>query len=252
MSENNAKNQFNFKEVDSQIDLQDYLSKRESEIRDRLKQEHGRSKIRNWGILGVLTVCLIGLGVYSFSEISNNEVQLSQARNQIQQIAGMVDDTPSENQIPAITGDWFSIAPKTVPPREFIKSSETIDFEYLDGKKAKTTAFVANIKEDNLEKQLKTGIEVQVVEFDNKYNSKQFSDLVLEKLGEDFNIESRDINIPKNFKLTKISNSDEEFYTAVTEDNYYLIKLFRETKNIEKYENLNNFTDSILENLYLN
>ena len=52
--------------------------------------------------------------------------------------------------------------------------------------------------------------------------------------------------------LTKISNSNQEFYTAVTEDNYYLIKLFRETKNIEKYENLNDFTDSILENLYLN
>lgn len=250
MAKIDAKIDFNLSGLE-QDNLQGFLNRKEQEIKTKLNQQRKQAKIINWVMLGVLTVSLVSLSALYFFQTKENNSRLAQARNRLQQIAGMIDDDPeSSERVPAITGDSLAIRPEVLPPNEFIKFSNEVEFRFLNNKKAMETSFTAKMINNNQE--LKSGVKIQVVEYDKRYSSRTFADLILAELGDDFEIKSRSISIPKNFLLTKITSQEKEFYTGVTTDNYYLIEIFRETEGISKYQEINEFTDSILQNLYLN
>lgn len=254
MSKNDTKIDFSLSELEKN-NFQDFLNNKEKEVQSKISKQQTVSKIRNWGVVVILAVSLFSLSLLYFFQTRENNSRLDTARNQLQQIAGMMEENSKNQTLPAITGEAVAIKPKTIPPDEFGKSTDTVEFRFLTDKQGKPleaqqTSFIANILVNNQE--LKSGIVVQVVEYDDKHSRQSFADLVLQELGGDFKIESRAISIPKNFQLTKISDGEREYYTGVTTDYYYFIKIYRQTRDLAEYSKINKFTDSILENLFLN
>jgi hypothetical protein len=247
-----AKMNFNIFSI-KKDDLKDFLEKKEEEIKNNLSKQKTANKIRTFSILAVLLLSTVILSVFYYSQSQENSKKISLSENRLQQVAGIFEDIkkPESKAITAVTGESFSIKLEKPAPEIFEKEIKETESIFLENKQAIKTTFLANVK-DQESRLLKSGISVEVVEFDNKYSNQTFANLVLEKLGQDFQVETRSIAIPKGFLLTKISNQDTEFYTGVTQDYYYLIQIFRETKNNQSFQEINDFTDSILENLYLN
>lgn len=246
---------FDFSKIkDAQLGDFDYFAEeKERELKYKItKQPAKKSNRFAWLMVLVLLISLLGLGTFTLDEMRNKNQLLAEYKGQ-NQIAGVFDQNLLFSPI---TGDWFSILPKEKPPTEFIKTKTSTKSEIFTDREASNTSYVAQVDATE-NKKLKSGIEVSVIEYDNRYNSEQFGQFVLEKLGKNYEIKDKNFQIPKEIKLTKIealNNPELEaiYYTGVTSDNYYIIKIYNQTESDKKYEKITKFTDSILSSLYLN
>lgn len=260
-----AESEYDFKKnTETKINLSDYLKQKEKEIQEKIdkpKAQPSQKSNQNgasWSLLAVvfLVFCLVGLGLYSVATIKEKETEISQARDQAGQVAGVNEDKEdTSSRIKPISAEGFSIAPaKVSPTQDFKQSSTNQDSPFLEDRSSTVTKYLATIQNDG--KELKSGIEIYVTEYDNRHSQAEFDQLVATSLGSDYEvISSRDIQV-QDHKLTKIKKSPDtekiNYYTTVTTDNYYVIKIYKETEGLDKYEEINNFTNSILDNLYLN
>jgi hypothetical protein len=240
---------FNFTEpVKEAEDLTRFLETKQQSVKSKLSQKQGGANGHAWIIIFVLIFSLIGLGVYSVLKNRENENQIASLKNQ----TGA--NTPEENTKNIITADNFSLILNTPTPSNFAIKRQVLPSPFLDGKEVVQTSFLgANTKTGQ---ELFSGIEVQISEFDNKMDKTLFEETVLTKLGEKYEVKSRDVSLPKNIKVTQIQqkndNLDETYYITVTEDNYYIIKIYNQSSRYPEFNSTTKFTESLLPNLYLN
>ena len=247
MAKNTNQFQKEYNQTSSQ-NFQNYLQNKEENLRKKLYKESKVQNKRAWVLVVVLGVCLIGLGSYTLSTINNTQDISSSDTGSV---AGVISNNQSAGQI--VTGYGFSIVPDSAVPSEFVRSRESVDFEPITDRTALQTSFLVSNTDDNNLKQ--TGIQVQAIEYDNQFNKEGFTNQILDFLGEDFSLESSDINIPKEVKLSKISAKDESgisYYTTVTNDYYYLIKAYDQNQGVVGFEQVNSFNENILSWIYLN
>jgi hypothetical protein len=248
-------NNFDFSKIkNAQMGDFDYFTEeKEKELKQKIKTKPAKKSNKfGWFLVLILFISLLALSTFTLDEMRRKNQLLADYKSP-NQIAGIFDQNVP---IAPITGDWFSILPKEKPPIEFQKTKSLEKSNILNDRQASNTTYIAEVDSSNNTK-LKSGIEISVIEYDNRYNSKQLAETVVQKLGSNmYEIKDSNIEIPKNIKLTKIEtsiNSDNiSYYTTVTSDNYYIIKVYNQTSKDSKYNKITKFTNSILENLYLN
>jgi hypothetical protein len=248
--QDNENTNFNFTQPIIEADnLNQYLDEKEKAIKANLataKKTHSNG--RAWILVFVLLLSLIALATYTLVKNRENENQIAALKNQ----TSTSTTDPSTQNI--VTADNFSLVLNTPTPDNFTMDRKVITSPYLDNQTAVQVDFTG--KNNKAGQDLISGIEVQVSEYDNKLDKTAFEQLVLSKLGDKYEIESTNISLPKNIMAAKIQqkdgNLDDTYYVAVTQDNYYVIKLYNEASRYSEFDDVSSFTNTLLPNLYLN
>jgi hypothetical protein len=227
--------------------IQEYSGEKEKELKIEIYKQRRILVTRNWLIVAILCLSFSALGFYSYKTIENDRSKLQLAKQQ-QTVAGINDG--KELTAKPVTGEGFSLLIKKNPPKEFVKTTSFVDSQLWTGRKASNTIYEATVQDKSVTK--KTGFQLEVLEYDNRYDLVTFADFINTNLKAE--IISRDISIPKDVKLTKIQikNSKEVYYTTATTENYYILKTYQETENSQDYQEINKYFEEILNNLYLN
>jgi hypothetical protein len=239
------------KPIQESDEFGNYVKKTEQNLKQRINPKTPKTSHPNsylWAVVFILMLSLIGLGTFSIVQKQKTDQELATLRNQ--KVAGANENLNVKNIIAA---DGFSLVMSQATPNQFKLTRQTEPFGFLPDKIAVKTSLLAKIPADG--KDQISGIEVSVSEYDNKLDRQAFDQVVIEKLGKDYNLKSDDINIPNNFKISKIQAQASDgvaYYTAVTTANYYVIKIYTQTSKNNDLAEINRFTDSMLENLYLN
>lgn len=199
------------------------------------------SQVSLFIVLVVITI----FSINSYFSIKHNE---NKELSNTPVVAGADD-----KMVKYVSGDSFSFVFSGGYPGEYILKSNTNEvLNFFEDKILKKSSFTAILNDGG--ESLETGIVIYTRESDGLDNE-QFSKSIEKNLGSDYKITSTNIPTPGGFNLTKISTpdlQDEVYYTLVTSENYYLIKIINETIHDTKYQILTNFTDNLIEQLYLN
>lgn len=223
-----------------------FLKNQEAGLKSRLETKPSPASSQLWLLVSIMMLSVISLGVYTLYQKQTTERQIAQLKNQ--QVAGVQEVSNT-----VIGADGFSLVLKNPAPEAFKLDRRTVPFEFIPNKIASATRYVARVNRDNNE--LISGIEVVVSEYDNRLTEADFNKAVALKLGVDWVQKETDVTIPKEIKLTKFTsskNQTDEVYTALTTDNYYLIKIYNQTTKYTDLAELSRFSDGILDYLYLN
>lgn len=228
--------------------FQEYLKSKEEVLKKKNKATRPQST-HMWALVFVLMVSLVGLGITALLQYRNTQELLAQYSN----VAG-VSDTQNVQNI--ITAEGFSIVLKEETPDEYVVSRTSDTSEYVEDVLSVTTALVAELESTDGQP-VKAGIEVEVIEYDNRLNQQDFAELVAQELGEDYDIIAGDISLPKDYAASIIKNTSEtsngiNYHTAVTSSNYYVIKVYTQTSPFPELVSHTRFSDTLLSNLYLN
>ncbi len=224
-----------------------FLNNQEEALKYKLESKPNPASNQLWLLVSVLMLSVIGLGVFTLYQKQNTEKQIAALKNQ--QVAGVKE---SDDKV-IIGADGFSLVLKTPAPDAFKLDRRSVPFEFIPNKIASATRYVARINRDNRE--LISGLEIVVSEYDNKLTSEDYNKTVIQKLGSGWVQQETSITLPKDIKLTKYSNPNvqsDEIYTALTADNYYLIKVYNQTVRYPDLAEISRFSDGILDYLYLN
>jgi hypothetical protein len=225
----------------------EFLKNQEASLQQRLQPEVHKPSSQLWLLVSILLISIIGMGVFTLYQKQITDRQIAQLKNQ--SVAGVQEN--SGNII--IGADGFSLLLKSNPPSAFKLDRRSVPFEFIPNKVASGTRFIARINREGQE--LISGIEVTVAEYDNKLTLEDFNLAVAKNLGSDWLEKGEATTLAKDIKATKYTNSKlptNEVYTALTADNYYLIKVYNQTTSYPDLSELSRFTDGILDTLYLN
>lgn len=240
----------NFKQpLEDDSHFQDYLKSKEETIQKKDKAKRPQST-HMWALVFVLMVSLVGLGITALLQYQRSQTILAQFESS--SVAGVSERTDVQN---IITAEGFSIILDQPTPEGYELDRSSGPSEYLTELDSVTSSLLAQFDQD--EANIISGIEVEVTEYDNALNKTEFADLVLSQLGEDYSKMAGEVEIPKNFSLTHLKNTSEttdgiDYYTAVTSNNYYVIKLYTQTSPFPEYITYTRFSDDLLSGLYLN
>jgi len=249
MDKNSVSPDIDFKEaVQAQnTNFDSFLKNQEDALKTKLEAAPNPAPNQLWLLVSILMLSIIGLGVFTLYQSQTTEKQIAALKNQ--QVAGVSED---DGRV-IIGAEGFSLVLKSTPPDSFKIDRRTIPFEFIPNKIASATRYVSRINRDNRE--LISGIEVVVSEYDNKLTTEDFNKTVVEKLGAGWVVQETNVTLPRGIKLTKYTNQNvqsDQIYTALTADNYYLIKVYNQTTRYPDLAEISRFSDSILDSLYLN
>ena len=241
---------FNFaqpvKEAES---LKQFLEEKENAVKASLSSENKIKKgSRAWILVFVLMISLISLATYTLLKNRENERQIAVLKSQT------TTTTPEGQSKNIVTADNFSLILPTTTPDNFALERKNISFTFLDNKNGVQVNFTG--KNTKAGQELVSGIDIQISEFDNKMDKTTFVQQVLAKLGDKYELKLGDVTLPKDIKVSKIQpkdgTQDQIYYVTVTEDNYYVIKVYNQAQRYAEFENVSKFTESLLPSLYLN
>jgi hypothetical protein len=240
---NNMSKKFDFKQpYQISEEFEDYVKETEVDVKTRMNGRSHNSFLV--GVASFLTVCLVLLGGFTWWQVfQNQKPQAAQA------VLG-----EKESDIQNIySGEGFSILSKKAAPKGFELTKNLGDTPYFPGKKVVTTSLKNTQTYQN--QTVIDGISVTVSENDGKLDAITFAQSVASSLGSSYKVGKSDTKIPKDIILTQIDSSKDvkkQLYTAVTNDNYYVISIQQDSKNTPSLSEYSKFSDSFFENLFLN
>lgn len=237
--------------LDRNTNFQDFVNNKKKELEERISQHPKYSSTSAWVIVFVLILTIIALGTFTLTQIRQSNQEISNLK-QKNSVAGSTEE--GEVKFPPVSGYAFTIIPNQEIPEGFELNRNMVQSSVFSQRTAVNSSYIT--EKLNSGRKIISGIEVEVLEYDNQFNQEEFAQEFVKKLGEGFKISSNDIIIPRNFKVSRIDPVDKNigyiYFTAVTNDNYYIIKYFNQSNDIPEYKGLTKFTESILESLYLN
>lgn len=248
------KTDFNFKQPILGIKyLEDFMQEIDFFRRKNLKADQDKKKsykplvLTIWMLITLLSAGVIGLSYFAYVQYKENQYLIAENQKKKSRVAGVNESW----DLNVISGENFSIVLNQETPKGFILLSETKNWPFSKDQKSTISSFFYQTKLED--KNLFSGIKINSLEYDNKYDRESFDQLVLEKLGKDWEIKSRDINIPNNIKLSKLQNNNgKSYYVTVTSSYYYLIEIENQTSSYPEFKEVSQFVDKFLANLYLN
>ncbi|MEM1311899.1 MAG: hypothetical protein AAGF07_00340 [Patescibacteria group bacterium] len=241
--------QFNFTEpVNESKSMNEFLEAKKNSVRRSLKNNQNKTNYA-WIVVFILLLSLFFLAGYSYYRNLESEKQIDSLKTQTNTQQLNQDDVQN-----IVTGDNFSLVLNRPTPANFRLERNVTESQFLEDLTTVKTNFTSSNVKDGQE--LISGIEVQISEYDNKLDKSLFEETVLTKLDTGYEIVTRDVILPKNTKVTQIQRKDmtedEVYYITVTEDNYYIIKVYNQAARYPEFEETTEFTESLLPSLYLN
>jgi hypothetical protein len=223
-------------------EFEDYVKETELSVKHRIDNRSSNSFLV--GVATFLTFCLVLLGGFTWWQVYQN-----QKPQPIQAVLG-----EKESDIQNIySGEGFSILSKKAAPKGFELTKDLGDSPYFPGKKVVTTTLKSTQTYQN--KSVIDGISVTATENDGKLDAITFAQSIVTSLGSGYRVGGSETKIPKDIILTQIDSTKDtkkQIYTAVTNDNYYVISIEINSKTIPSLSEYTQFSDTFLENLYLN
>lgn len=255
MQEEPSKTHFDFNSVTdlTHTNLDKYLEEKEKAIKQQMQpsKTNRRENSFAWLFVFALLISLIGLGTYTLTESKKNRELLSDLETKTQVLGASDDKTKAS--IP-ISGYGFSILPDNQPPQEFKLNHKTQKSSIFKDRSEVVTSYLASVNKEGSDHL--SGVEITVLEYDNRLNQEQLSNQLVTFLGSDYEVKAKDILIPRNLKVWKIEKKGRSenisYFTLVTTENYYIIKVYNETSKYPELSDISKFTDTILQKLYLN
>ncbi len=225
------------------------IKQKAAKVKAKKSETSNKPTKSSWLLVLVLMISLAAIGSFSLVEMKSLQGKVSKLENTTGQVSGVTTKAKT-----TITGTSFTIVTEGEIPEGYQMNYSTTDFTYLnqDNRQGSVNTYIATISKEA--KEYNTGIEVKSSEYDNAWDSKRFAEEVGKKLGSDYIQDSNDITIQKGVKLSKFENSDNNlvYYTAVTEQNYYVIKVYNQTLQNSDLIEYSRYTSSFIQNLYLN
>jgi len=255
MQDESSKTHFDFNSVTdlTHTNLDKYLEEKEKAIKQQMQPSKSTRRENSfaWIFVFALLISLIGLGTYTLTEGKKNKELLSELEGKTQVLGASDDKTKPSTPI---SGYGFSILPDSQPPQEFKLTRKTQKSAILKDRSEVVTGYLATLNKDGSNHL--SGVEITVLEYDNRFNQEQLSNQLTTYLGSDYEVKAKDILIPRNLKVWKIEKKGRSenisYFTLVTTENYYIIKVYNETSRYPELSEISKFTDTILQKLYLN
>jgi hypothetical protein len=228
--------------------LADKLVSKEAEYKSKLTSKQAKGIRPSWFFVITLFLITVALAVFVFesnSQLSNLKNQLTDLQNNDNQSSSNISQ---QLPYPPITAYGFTILPQLRPPLQFESKRELGQSRFFENREMVKSSFLFEYNA------LSSGVVVEVVEYDNRLNLEEFAELVATTLGQGFSSSQETVLLPDNIQLMKVKSekADIDYYTSVTTENYYFITIYKQTKQLQEFEEVNQFTDTILGSLYLN
>lgn len=199
-------------------------------------------------VMFIVIVCLIGLCAFTTLQIYKYEQEIIKLKNTGQNTSKIKDKTATWS------GKNIEIDIFGEIPDGFIKEEKESNFEFLDNKNGNITSFLAI---DDLAGDIFTnGIIIYSSPFDSKIGQTEFTQKVLQKVGNSYSLTDQKIQLPNDFTATKIVSKDKNnvlnYYCVVSNKNYYVIKTYQQGKESIKTSKKIDFVNAIVPNIKLN
>lgn len=207
-----------------------------------------------WVLVTVLTLGLIAMSTLALFQNDYFE-SLNDSLPNRSNVAGVRE---GNDTVPfVISGDSFSIINSKIIPSEYLVYRDSQNIALFTDQNFRSNAILFN--QTVGEQTKRNGILVEVRESDNKESQESFAqNIALELqaiLGNQVVVGDLYIETANNSKLARLlveGVNDREFYTSVTNENYYIITLFKQLETNDNLEEQNNFNKSIIPSLHLN
>ncbi len=226
--------------------FEDFVVTKEKEIRDRINTKSTRSNTLSlwWFVLVLLLIALLCGGVYlGYKYISTQ----TSSKTKTTQVAKKTDSESIPSNI--VSGDGFSLLLNTPTPEGFVSEKKTVEASAITGKIATNSSFNKTIGDQ------KYGLEVTTSGYDNKFDRDGYDLQVLKYLGTGSQLKDKNITLRKNITASKIVTENAPnitYYTIVTVNNYYLVKISRAPESSPNSSTTNKFIDELLASINLN
>lgn len=199
-------------------------------------------------VVFLLLISLIAAGAFSIMQTLRIQ-ELESELNPGPEVAGVTTSVDGNN---IIVGSGFSIIVEERTPEGFTLETDFGPIDYLN-RSGSSTRLLAQVDKGGIS--LLTGIEVEVIEYDNKMEEAEFIETITEYLGSEYSLASEKVKVSEQFELSKFtpqSQDDPTYYATVTTDNYYLIGVYNQTAEYSEFIEYTRFTDSLVPGLWLN
>ena len=192
----------------------------------------------------VMVLCLGALG---YLVLSQSQMGNSIART----LSSKLSSTQTTSVIPAKN---FTIISTTPSPAEFQLSKINSDYKpsFLKADSSLTYQYATNLQNPN---NAKTGIAITSIDFDYKLDYQSFGEMVAKDFGGDWKVSNNQIIGNKNIKLSSIEsklNPKQIYYTTVTSNYYYIAKVDRAHEGTKDIENVSNYINNLIHEVYFN
>jgi hypothetical protein len=222
-----------------------YINRKEHDLKNSITGSYPKNQV--WVVVFILLISFVALSVFSFVQIQEKNELLASYENR--QVAGVQEG--GVNNI--VSAGSFSIVLDLETPKEFDFKIEQTNFEFLENREGQKASLIAEVSDGN--KSLTSGMVIWSTQYDRELKPEEFAEIVAKKLGESYNAHSNKIAIKNNREVIKIESNkptDPIYYTSITDDNYYVIKVVNETTKDTEFVEISRFTDLLLNNTWLN
>lgn len=202
-------------------------------------------------LIFVLLASLVGLSYFTLTQMQEKALLSATNSTTTGVVAGASDNTINN----IISGEGFSIVLKEQEPKGFVLDKQPVQFPFILDKKATLTQYLIELKDNSTSNIIKSGIEVYTAEYDNKMDIQTFTKKVLEKIGPNYVLSDSAVNTARQAQLKKLVPKISEgfdYFVGVTTENYYVIKLHTQAKELNELSEISDFTESFIPNIYLN
>jgi len=241
---------FNFQDplgnVNSNKDFSSYAKNKAENIQAKIDSKTtGTNSI--WLLVFVLIISFASLSVFSFTQIQRKNQEI--AMYERGEVAGISDGAVKN----IIAGQDFSLVLDIKTPKGFNLDITQSNSPYLENQKTTQSTFINIIEKDGVD--LISGVEILTTQNDGNLDLKKFGETVSNKLGDDYTLSESIIELSNNRTALKIDSSKIDgiaHYVSVTQENYYVIKVYNQTTKHPDLVEYSRFSDIILSSLYLN
>jgi hypothetical protein len=242
---NTVSQRFDFqKALQPESAFDEFVSIKEKDIKNQLSTQSKKKPAHYfWWILLVLLLIVavygavfLGYKYYISRQNTPTNVKTLSTKADPESLPGSI-----------VSGDSFSILLDKASPNGFSLEKKLSETGFLPDKKSVVSTYSKILNDKNV------GIEIAVSEYDNKFDRDTFDTQILKYIGADAELVNKNTPLKKNQLATKISlksNQNQIYYSTVTVNNYYLIKVTRSDKAVDT--EINTFVEKMITSLSLN
>ena len=239
----------------------DFVKEAETTSQGTRFHRHGAGALKSL-LMAVLALNVVGIGVFGYLYLDRTEGRQA-LEGQVAGVRDVAETVVEESGITlgqsaaganVVSGSGYSVVSPEAIPEGYKQTSERVNLPYLDNRSASLSRYL--IDDTQTGERIRTGFEITRTEYDNALTRAEFAEVILSELGQATHVVAEEaVTLPKNIQATVIestTNPDVYHYIVTTPSNYYVIKVYNETRGNDTLLAYTEFVESLPETLYLN